>query len=127
MDSDFTAQVLAAEERLRQAQLQNDVQALDELIAPDLLFTGHLGQIATKADDLAAHRARLLRLTESTPVERQIQIHPRFAVVSTLMHLVGRYDGQPIDQHMRYTRVWAVTDTGALQLVAGHMSEWKPA
>jgi ketosteroid isomerase-like protein len=123
MSLDIQALVLDAEERLRVAQMHNDVDVLDELIAPDLLFTGHLGQMATKADDLAAHRARLLRLTESTPVERQIQLHPTFAVVSVLLHLVGTYDGAAIDQHMRYTRVWAVTADGALRLVAGHMSE----
>ena len=35
----------------------------DQLLAPDLLFTVHLGHLASKADDLAAHLARLLRLT----------------------------------------------------------------
>ena len=112
---------------MRQAQLHNDVAALDELLAPDLLFTGHLGQLASKADDLAAHRARLLRLTEARVVERHLQLHPSFAVVSTLLQLVGHYDGQPIDQQMRYTRVWAVTGVGALQVVAGHMSAVPPA
>ena len=127
MAADWEAQILVAEERLRQAQLHNDVGALDELLAPDLLFTGHLGQLASKADDLAAHRARLLRLTEATVLERHLQLHPTFGVVSTLLHLVGSYEGQAIDQQMRYTRVWAVTGAGALQVVAGHMSEVRPA
>jgi ketosteroid isomerase-like protein len=127
MATDWAGQILAAEERLRQAQLHNDVAALDALLAPNLLFTGHLGQQASKADDLAAHRARLLHLTEATVLERHIQLHPGFAVVSTLLHLAGRYDGQPIDQQMRYTRVWTVTEAGALQVVAGHMSVVPPA
>src|SRR3954453_21451616 len=127
MATDWEAQILAAEERLRQGQLHNDVAALDDLLAPDLLFTGHLGQLASKADDLAAHRARLLRLTKATVVERHIQLHASFAVVSTLLHLVGSYDGQPIDQQVRYTRVWALTGAGALQVVAGHMSAVPPA
>lgn len=79
-------------------------------------------ELASKADDLAAHQARLLRLTAATVVERHLQLHAQFAVVSTLLHLVGSYAGQPIDQQMRYTRVWAVTGTGAVQVVAGHMS-----
>lgn len=115
-------QVIAAEERLRQAMLHSDVAALDDLIAPDLLFTTHLGQMATKADDLAAHRARLLRLELAEPSERQIQLHADYAIVSVLMHLVGTYEGTPIDQQMRYTRVWAITASGSLQIVAGHMS-----
>ncbi|MEJ6004903.1 hypothetical protein WG899_05050 [Paucibacter sp. AS339] len=34
-----------AEERLRLAMLASDSVALDELIAPELLFTNHLGQV----------------------------------------------------------------------------------
>jgi hypothetical protein len=105
--------------------LTNDVQALDELIAPELLFTGHLGQLASKADDLAAHEARLLRVTTIEPSERHTQVHSEFAVVSVRMHLVGSYAGAPIDQYMRYTRVWAFSPNGTLQIVAGHMGEVK--
>ncbi|MCC7447321.1 MAG: nuclear transport factor 2 family protein [Anaerolineae bacterium] len=125
MNSDLEAQVIDVEERLRQAMLNNDVAVLDELIAPDLLFTGHLGQLASKADDLAAHRARLLRAERIEPSERHIQLHPNFAVVSVLMHLIGSYAGEPIDQYMRYTRVWAIGANGSLPIVAGHMSEVK--
>ncbi len=125
MSSDLESQVIEAEERLRQAMLNNDVRVLNELIAPNLLFTGHLGQLASKADDLAAHRARLLRAEVMEPSERLIQLHPNFAVVSVLMHLIGSYAGEQIDQYMRYTRVWSIGTNGALQIVAGHMSEVK--
>jgi len=125
MNGDLESRVIQAEERLRQAMLTNDVAVLDELIAPDLLFTGHLGQLASKADDLAAHRARLLRAEIMEPSERRIQLHPNFAVVSVLMRLIGSYAGEPIDQYMRYTRVWAIGANGSLQIVAGHMSEVK--
>ena len=125
MANNLEAQVIKAEERLRQAMMNNDVEVLDELIAPDLLFTGHLGQLATKANDLAAHRARLLRLEKCEPSERHIQVYADFAVVSVLMHLVGTYADEPIDQQMRYTRVWTVYPNGLLQISAGHMSELK--
>ena len=123
MQNDLETRVIDAEERLRQAMMNNDVAVLDELISSDLLFTGHLGQLATNEDDLAAHRARLLRVSAIEPSDRRIQLHAGFAVVSVLMHLVGSYEGTPIDQHIRYTRVWAAPDGGALQIVAGHMSE----
>ena len=126
MSSPFEAQIIEAEERLRQAMLHNDVAALDELIAPDLLFTTHFGQLASKADDLASHRARALRLTKLGPSQRRIQLYPAFAVVSVLMHLVGTYEGAPIDQQIRYTRVWSKTPEGSVQIIAGHMSEVKP-
>ena len=125
MTNNLEVQVIKGEERLRQAMMNNDVEVLDELIAPDLLFTGHLGQLTSKADDLAAHRARLLRLEKLEPSERHIQVYSDFAVVSVLMHLVGTYAGEPIDQRMRYTRVWTVYPNGLLQISAGHMSELK--
>lgn len=126
MNNQFQAQIMEAEERLRQAMLQNDVRILDELIAPDLLFTGLNGQLASKVDDLAAHQARLLRLTTIDPIQQDIQIHPGFAVVSALVHMVGTYAGEPIDQHLRYTRVWVLTANGSVQINAGHMSEVQP-
>ena len=125
MSGELEAMVWEAEERLRRAMVENDVAALDELVAPELLFTGHVGQLVTKEDDLAFHRARVLRLTKIEPVEEFIQVHPGFAVVSVLLHLEGRFEGAVIDQRMRYTRVWVVTAEGKVQLVAGHMSEVK--
>jgi|WetSurMetagenome_2_1015567.scaffolds.fasta_scaffold46280_4 ketosteroid isomerase-like protein len=125
MNTPSQTQILEAEERLRQAMYHNDVSVLDELIAPDLLFTGINGQLASKADDLAAHRARLLRLTTIEPVEQTIQLRPGFAVVSALMHLAGTYEGTPMDQYLRYTRVWVLAGDGSVQITAGHMSEVK--
>jgi hypothetical protein len=123
MSGELEAQVREAEERLRRAMVDHDVEALDELIAPELLFTGHVGQLVTKEDDLAFHRARMVQLTDIEPLEEYIQLHPGFAVVSVLLHLVGTFEGAAIDQRMRYTRVWVMREGGKVQLVAGHMSE----
>src|SRR3954451_22182356 len=122
MSSRFREQVIEAEKRLRQAQLHSDVEVLDELIAPELLFTTHMGQLASKADHLASHKAGVLRLKEAVPSEEHVQFYEGFAVISVLMHMVGTYDGAPIDQRLRYTRVWAMSPNGSVQLVAGHMS-----
>ena len=126
MSSKFREQIIEAEQRLRQAQLHSDVEVLDELIAPDLIFTTHMGQLASKADDLASHRAGVLRLKEAVPSEEHIRFYEGFAVISVLMHMVGTYEGAPIDQRLRYTRVWSLSPNGSIQLVAGHMSEVLP-
>lgn len=126
MIENLEARVIEGEERLRQAMLHHDTRVLDDIIAPELMFTGHVGQRVTKADDIAFHEAAVLNLSLAEMVERQIQVHDDFAVVSVLMHLVGVFDGTPIDQHMRYTRVWAISSNGTLQVVAGHMSELRP-
>jgi len=123
MSSELQARIVDAEERLRQAMLTSDIRVLDELESPELLFTSHFGQLVSKGDDLALHRAGLLRLKELEPSQQHIQLHKEFAVVSVQMHLVGVYEGAPIDQNIRYTRVWSIAPDGSIQLVAGHMSE----
>lgn len=116
------AQIIELEERLRQAMLRSDVAVLDELIAPELLFTNHLGRLIRKQDDLAFHQSGTLRLKELTPSEQHIQLNPGFAVVSVLMHLLGSHEGAPIDFHIRYTRIWSTSPRGSLHIIAGHAS-----
>ena len=120
------AKIVEVEERLRQAMLHADVAVLNELIAPELIFTNHFGQLVTKQDDLAFHQSGMLKLTALTPAQQQIQLHPGFVVVSVLMHLLGSYEGAPIDLNIRYTRVWSAAAHGALHIVAGHASAVAP-
>lgn len=101
--------------------LHSDARVLDELIAPDLLFTNHLGQLVSKEDDLAVHRSGALRLKELSPSQQRILPGADFAVVSVLMHLLGTYESAPIDVNIRYTRVWSVSD-GHMRIIAGHAS-----
>ena len=117
---DSTSQIIAAEERLRQAMLRSDVAVLDELIAPELLFTSHLGQLVGKQDDLDFHRSGLFRLSALDPGEQRILIHGAVAIVSVLMHLRGSHAGEPFDASIRYTRVWSLAPT--LRVIAGHAS-----
>jgi hypothetical protein len=117
------SQIISLEERLRQAMLHSDITELDALIAPELLFTNHFGQIVTKQADLNAHQSGLLKFTKITSSDRHIQVNPGFTVVSVLMHLLGTYGGTPFDQNIRFTRVWTISSSGLLQIVAGHTSE----
>jgi hypothetical protein len=120
------AQIIELEERLREAMLHSDVAELDDLIAPELLFTNHLGQIISQREDLDAHRSEKFKFTEITPSERQIQLKDGFAVVSVLMHILGSYEGTPVKQNIRFTRVWAISTSGSIQIIAGHTSAIPP-
>ncbi len=122
MSKHSESQIIALEERLRQAMLTSNVAELDALIAPELLFTTHLGQKISKGDDLTIHRSGIFNLTELTPSDQSIQINEGFSVVSVQMHLLGTYAGEVIDEQIRYTRIWAISSTRALQIVAGHAS-----
>ena len=115
--------VIELEERLRQAMLHSDVIELDTLIAPELLFTNHLGQVVSKHEDLDAHPSGRFKFIEITPSDRQIQLNDGFVVVSVLMHIVGSYEGIPVETNIRFTRVWAISTNGSIQIIAGHTSE----
>jgi len=115
-------QILEAEERLRQAMLASDVSTLDELLAAELVFTNHLGQVLGKQDDLGAHQSGLVQISELTPSERTVQVHSDVAVVAVRVHLAGSYAGTPSEADFRFTRVWARSAGGQWQVVAGHAS-----
>lgn len=116
------SQIIEIEERLRQAMLNSDVAELDALIAPELIFTSYLGQLVSKQQDLALHQSGTLKFRALTPSEQHIQLNEGFSVVSVLMHILSSYEGTEIDQNFRFTRIWSVSSTGSLQIVAGHVS-----
>jgi len=122
MSDTIEGHIVEAEGRLRQAMLASDVGALDELLATELVFTNHLGQVLGKQDDLGAHRSGLVRISELTPSERTIQVYGDVAVVAVSVHLAGSYAGTPSEADFRFTRVWARSSGGTWQVVAGHAS-----
>ena len=115
--------IAALEEQLRAAQLASDVPALDRLISSDLLFTGPDGRLASKDDDLAAHREGVIRMHTHQPREmRMRRVGEGVVVVALLTRVAGEYAGQRFDGTVRYTRVWALEPDGAWRIVAGHVA-----
>lgn len=101
-------EIVALEVALRAAQLSADVEGLARLISDDLLFTGPDGQLATKAQDLDAHRAGTLRIREHTPLELRIRrLTSTAALVALRAHLVVDVQGSTVQGTFRYTRVWS--------------------
>lgn len=114
------ASIQAAEEQLRLAMLASDVPTLDLLLAPQLLFTNHLGQLLTKQDDLGAHRTGDLKITELTASEQHLQIHGNIAIVSVRVRVSGAYAGNPANGEFRFTRVWTLSSSNTWRVVAAH-------
>jgi ketosteroid isomerase-like protein len=116
--------IVTLEARLRAAQLSADVSALDTLIAENLLFTGPDGQLASKADDLAMHRSRAVRIRAHEPEELRIRrVGADVAVVALRARLTVEAHGALVMQGpVRYTRMWAREVDGVWRVVAGHVS-----
>lgn len=117
-------EIVALEARLRTAQLSADVAQLDELIDDMLLFTGPDGQLASKAQDLAAHRGGAVRFREHQPEELRVRrVGHDVAVVALRARLAVEVAGSPVRGTYRYTRVWARGEDGAWRVAGGHVSE----
>jgi ketosteroid isomerase-like protein len=116
------AQIVDAEDQLRIAMLSSDVAALNELLAPELIYTNHLGQLLGKDDDLAAYRSGVLKVVSLEPSEQHVRALGDVAVVSVRMQLYGTYKGAPANGDFRFTRVWAHSQQDRWQIVAAHAS-----
>jgi ketosteroid isomerase-like protein len=113
------------EKVLREAMLASDVARLDEMIADDLIFTNHLGQLQTKASDLDAHRSGALRLTQLTPLEQVSRIFGDAAVVAVRMAVRGELSGEEFESNFRFTRTWANQD-GTWKVIGLHAAVLAP-
>jgi ketosteroid isomerase-like protein len=122
MDNEVKKQIIEAEEKLRQAMLSSDVKALDELLAPELIFTNHLGQWIGKQEDLEGHKSGALKLTSVELFEQHILLRNNMAIASVKMQLSGSYEGTPTSGNFRFTRVWSQSQEGTWQIIAGHSS-----
>jgi ketosteroid isomerase-like protein len=115
-------EIVELEARMRSAQLNADVVALDALISDDLLFTGPDGQVGSKAQDLEAHRSGIVRFREHEPEELRVRrVGSDLAIVALRARLAVEVAGTLIRGTHRYTRVWA-REAGAWQVVGGHVS-----
>jgi ketosteroid isomerase-like protein len=124
--SNASAEIVQLEARLREAQLRADVEALGELIADDLLFAGPDGRLATKEQDLDAHRTGVVRFLEHEPLELHVRrVSDDVAVASLEARLVVDVAGTRTAGVYRYTRVWARegVEAGTWRVVGGQVSE----
>ena len=112
--------IIACEERLRSAMLSSNVEVLDELIADDLIFVNHVGQILSKESDLEAHRSGNLKITEIDILDQRIRLFDMLAVTVTRVTLTG-ISGTPFEGEFCYTRVWQC-HMGKWKVVSGHCS-----
>jgi ketosteroid isomerase-like protein len=110
------------EEKLRQAMLNSDVEALDELIADDLVFTMHTGLVINKQDDLEAHRTGIQKFTKVKLDEQQVRHYGDCTVVTVKALLAGKFNGQDYSDTYRFTRLW-VKRLNRWQIAAGHVSQ----
>jgi ketosteroid isomerase-like protein len=116
-------EIVILEARIRSAQLNADLTALEELISDNLLFTGPDGQLGSKAQDLEAYRSGTIRFVTHVPEELRIRrVSADVAISSLRAKLTVNVAGNLSRGTYRYTRVWAREDGRAWRVVGGHVS-----
>ena len=108
------------EESLRKAQLSNDVNTLDELISNQLQFVFLDGSVASKSDDLEAHRNKLVIFHSITFTDQIIQTFENLATVTVKAEIRGTMNGQSFHDNYRYGRTWARLND-QWQIIAGNV------
>jgi len=120
MEHTIEKQIIESVERLKWAMLHSDINVLDELLAPDLVFTTHFGKLITKQDDLEAYKSGILKIKNITYSDQNIKIIEGVAVVTVLTRILGSIAGDESDSDFRFTRVWKQNTNKAWQVVVGH-------
>src|SRR5262249_633396 len=116
-------EIVDAEARLRAAQLAADVEALDELIADNLLFVGPNGRLATKSQDLEAQATGVVRFREHVAEELRVQrAGDTVAITSLRARLAVEVAGALDRGTYQYIRVWARDERGDWRVVGGQVS-----
>jgi ketosteroid isomerase-like protein len=91
----------------RQAELTNDIPAVDRLLADDYLGISANGTLETKADELTRRRTGSLKITQLNLSDIKVRIYGDTAVVTSKAEMVGKNGDRDISGRYRYTRVYS--------------------
>ena len=120
-------EIVMLEARIRAAQLSADLTSLQDLISDDLLFTGPDGQLGTKAQDMEAYRAGVVKFLAHVPEELRIRrVAADVAITALRARLTVNVGGSLSNGTYRYTRVWAREGVSSWRVVGGHVSLVQP-
>jgi ketosteroid isomerase-like protein len=121
----MNSEIQQHEEALRIAMLTSDVEALNALIADDLIFVGATGEVFGKEDDLALHRSGRQKLGKAEWRSVDIVMHERAAVTLVTAELEGVFDGAAFSGRFRYCRFW-VRSANGWQVLGGSVVALSP-
>lgn len=113
------AQIERAEELLRQAMLTSNVESLDALISPNLVFTTHFGSVISKHDDLEVHRSGVLKFHTIELTEQKILAISDVMFVSVRAQVTGIFEDSHFQDDIRFSRFWQKTSAHQWQVVFG--------
>ena len=119
MMENYLAQIERAEELLRRAMLTSDVELLDALISPNLVFTTHFGSVISKHDDLQVHQGGALKFHTIELSEQKIFAISDVMFVSVRARVTGIFGNSQFQDDIRFSRFCQKTSEHSWQVVVG--------
>ena len=121
LNTDAKQEVMEVMRRYEEAYGQNNVAALDRILAEDFVFTSSRSIVVTKAQELSDIRSGEMK-TESAGIdELQVRGRGTAAVVTGRATLKGVWHGQDFSGQYRVTATW-IKEAGHWRLLALHAS-----
>jgi ketosteroid isomerase-like protein len=96
----------ALEMQWRNAEINNNVNEMDHLLADDYIGISANGTIETKAQELAQRRAGTVRIQSLDLSDLKVRVFGDTAVVTSRAELTGLNGQSDISGNYRYTRVY---------------------
>jgi len=113
--------LIALESAWNQAQMQKDVSAVEQLLAPTFIYTDYDGLVQDKKkflDDLKDPAYHAISMINE---DAQVFPYHNAAVVVGKYHTKGTYKGKAFEHRGRFTDTWMYQD-GKWVCVASHIS-----
>jgi ketosteroid isomerase-like protein len=113
--------VLRVQREWMEAIRDQDVAALDRILADDYTYTDSRGGVSNKADSLRQARGASHRMKAFHTTETQAHVYGDTAVVTGRLRVEGEADGKSYEAEMRFTDILSRID-GQWRAVAAHAS-----
>lgn len=104
--SDDEGRILALETAWNHAEQAKDVAALDQLLAPELVYIDYDGSIMNKAEFLAAAKSEGLSPEQIVNETQSATVFGDCAVVTGIYREKGVNKGKPYTRRGRFTDTW---------------------
>jgi ketosteroid isomerase-like protein len=112
----YKHQVEKLEQVWRTAQLNGDVQAMDNLLSDDYVGITMTGQVVTKEQQLDRMRNRNMVLSSIDLEDVKVKLIGTTAIVTSRAEVDGADDGTPMHGTYRYTRVYSRSPAGVWKI-----------
>ena len=128
-------QIEALEQQWHDAQVNDDVAAMDKLLSDDFLGITANGEVNTKQQYLDRLRNRVATITSLQMSDVKIKLLGGAAIVTSQAEITGTAQGVPLDGKVRYTRVyqrlpggvWKITNFASTRIPKGNGRRGEPS